>query len=109
MNDKLYPTRALQKGLGQDRCLRRQFPPRPRPRDVIKAPNPSAYFCLARGTRGALWQDEEPQEAPTMTPTPTDGTDVTVHSQQEHGDRALTQCDPSHSTTMIFIPLQQRG
>jgi hypothetical protein len=35
----------------------------------------------------------------TTTPTPTDGTNVTVHSKQERGNRVLTQHDPDHSTT----------
>jgi hypothetical protein len=59
-----------------------------------KHPTPLVYFCLARGTRGALWQDREPRRPPTAAPTPGDGTDVTVHNQQEHGDHALTQHDP---------------
>jgi hypothetical protein len=52
------------------------------------APDPSAYFYLARGTRGALWQDGEPRGPPTAAPTPADGTDVTVHSEQGHGNHA---------------------
>jgi hypothetical protein len=73
-----------------------------------KLPTPSAYFCLARGTRGTLWLDGEPQGPPTTALTPADGTDVTVHSQQEHGNHALTQHDLGHSTTMTSIPLQRR-
>jgi hypothetical protein len=46
---------------------------------------------------------------PTAALTPADGTDVTVHSQQEHGNHALTQHDPIHSTTITSIPLQRRG
>jgi hypothetical protein len=45
----------------------------------------------------------------TAAPTPADGMDVTVHSQQEHRNHALTQHDPDHSTTMTSIPLQRRG
>jgi hypothetical protein len=60
----------------------------PRPRDTLS--------LLARwGATGAL----------TMVPTPANGTDVTVHSEQEHGNYALTQHDPSHSTTTTTIPL----
>jgi hypothetical protein len=65
-----------------------------------------AYFCLARETHRALWQDEEPQGPLTTTPTPADRMDVTVHSEQEHRNRALTQHDPGHSTTTMIIPLQ---
>jgi hypothetical protein len=45
----------------------------------------------------------------TAAPALADGTDVTVHSQQEHGNHVLTQHDPSHSTTTTSIPLQRRG
>jgi hypothetical protein len=38
-NGELYLTRALRRGLGHDRRLERQFPPRPNPYDVIKAPD----------------------------------------------------------------------
>jgi hypothetical protein len=44
-----------------------------------------------------------------VAPTPTDGTDVTTHNEQEHGNHTLTQHDLGHSTTMTSIPLQQRG
>jgi hypothetical protein len=36
----LHPARALQKGLGRDRRLERQFLPHLSPHDVIKAPDP---------------------------------------------------------------------
>jgi hypothetical protein len=35
--------------------------------------------------------------------------DVTMHSQQEHGNHTLTRHDPDHSTTMTSIPPQQRA
>jgi hypothetical protein len=31
------------------------------------------------------------------------------HTKQEHGNHALTQRDPGHSTTTTSIPLQRRG
>jgi hypothetical protein len=40
---------------------------------------------------------------------PADGTDVTVHSKQEHEKHALTQRDLGHSTTTTSIPLQRWG
>jgi hypothetical protein len=49
-----------------------------------------------RGATGAL----------TATPIPADGTDMTVHNEQELGNRALTQHDPRHSTTTTSIPLE---
>jgi hypothetical protein len=91
----------------------------PEPRDVIKAPDPHALSRMTstssdpsnestgasnpigvllprprdtwsplarRGATGAL----------TTTPTPADGTDVTMYSQQEHENHALTQHDPGH-------------
>jgi hypothetical protein len=60
----------------------------PRPRDT--------WSPLARqGAMGAL----------TATPIPTDRTNMTMHSEQERENRALTQHDPGHSTTMTSIPL----
>jgi hypothetical protein len=41
----------------------------------------------------------------TVVPISTDGMDMTVHSEQECGNRALTQHGPSQSTTMTSIPL----
>jgi hypothetical protein len=55
-----------------------------------KCPNPLAYSHLARGTRGTLRQDGEPRGPLTVAPAPADRTDVTMHSQQEHGNHALT-------------------
>jgi hypothetical protein len=89
------------------------------PHDVIKAPDPynismgvpdplgiflprsrDTWSPLARrGAMGAL----------TATPIPADGTDMTVHSEQERGNRALIQHDPGHSTTTTSIPLQRQG
>jgi hypothetical protein len=69
----LYPARALWKGLGQDRRLRQQISARLSPMMSSKCPTPVpcrerlsprptllAYFCLARGTHGALWQGGDP-------------------------------------------------
>jgi hypothetical protein len=44
-------------------------------------------------------------EALTAAPIPTDGTDMTVHSEQERRNRALIQHDSGHFTTMTSIPL----
>jgi hypothetical protein len=79
------------------------------PMTSSKRLTPSAYFCLTRGTCGTLRQDGEQRGLPIVTPAPFDGTDMTMHSQQEHGNHALTQHDPSHFTTMTSIPLQRRG
>jgi hypothetical protein len=102
----LYPARALHRGLGRDRRLGWQFSPRPSPLDVIKTPDPLSVLLprprdmwspLARrgatggpnrGTHSCRW----------------DGHDL--HSEQEHGNHALTQHDPGHSTTVTSIPLQ---
>jgi hypothetical protein len=57
----LHPTQALRRGLRRDRHLERQFPLRPSPHDIIKAPDPlnvlpprprDAWSPLAR--RGAM-------------------------------------------------------
>jgi hypothetical protein len=74
-----------------------------------KRPTPSAYFHLTRATCGALWQDGETWGPPTATLTPADGMNVTVHSQQEHENHALTQHDPGHFTMMTSITLQRWG
>jgi hypothetical protein len=42
------------------------FLPRLSPRDFIKAPDPSSYFRLTRGTCGTLWQDGEPRGPPKL-------------------------------------------
>jgi hypothetical protein len=34
----------------------------------------------------------------TTVPILADGTDMTVHSEQKHGNRTLIQHDPGHST-----------
>jgi hypothetical protein len=102
------------------------------PHDVIKAPDP----CTASGMISAspdpgnestgapdplgvllprlrdTWSPLARQEATgalTTAPTRADGTDVTVHSQQECRNHALTQHDPGHSTTTTSIHLQRRG
>jgi hypothetical protein len=104
-----HPARALQRGLGRDRRLGRQFSPRPSSRDVIKALDPLGVLPpRSRDT----WRPLERRGAtgpPTMTPTPTDGIDVTVRSEQEHRNHALTQHDPRHSTTTTSILLQRWG
>jgi hypothetical protein len=64
----------------------------PRPRDT--------WSPLAR---------REATGALTTTPIPADGTDMTVHSEQERGNRILTQHDPGYSTTTTSIPLQRQG
>jgi hypothetical protein len=80
-------------------------PPRPSPRGIIKSARPpAARFHLDRGARGTLWQDEEPWGPPTTALAPIDGMDVTVHSQQEHENYALTRHDPGHSTMTTPIP-----
>jgi hypothetical protein len=55
----------------------------------ILLPRPrGSWSPLARqGATGAL----------TTVPIPADRADITMHSEQEHGNRALTQHDPSHS------------
>jgi hypothetical protein len=61
MSDKLHPTRASWKGLRQDERLGQNLFTSPEPsRRHKKHLTPSAYFRLARGTRGTLWQDGEP-------------------------------------------------
>jgi hypothetical protein len=85
------------------------FPPRPSPRDVIKAPDPfSSLSPRLRDTWNPLAR-RGATGPPTAAPAPTDGRDMTVHSQQEHENHALTQHEPSHSTTTASIPLQQWG
>jgi hypothetical protein len=64
---------------------------------------------LHRGTRGALWQGGKPWGPPTMAPVPADEMDMTVHSEQERGNRALTLHDPGHSTMTTSILLQRWG
>jgi hypothetical protein len=62
--------------------------------ESIVAPNPFGIFLpRLRDTWSPLvkW---EATGALTTTPTPTNGTDVTVHSEQERGNHALTQHDP---------------
>jgi hypothetical protein len=84
--------------------------PRPSPHGVIKSTRPpAARFHLARGARGTLKQEGEPRGPLTTALAPLDGMDVTMHSQQEHGNHALTRHDPGHSTTMASIPPQQWG
>jgi hypothetical protein len=109
-NDKLHPTRALRRGLGRDGRLGRHLSVSPEPHDVIKAPNPLSLLPpRAEGHVEPSGKTVSHGTPPTMAPAPADETDVTVHSQQEHGNHALTQYDPGHSTTMTSIPLQRRG
>jgi hypothetical protein len=103
------PPEPCEKVSGEMGALGGIFPLCLSPGDVIKVPNPLSLLHLARGTRGTLWQDGEPWGPPTTAPAPADGMDVTMHSQQEHGNHALTQHDPDHSTMMTSIPLQRRG
>jgi hypothetical protein len=105
----LRPARALRRGLGRDRCLGRQFLPHLSPDDIIKAPDPLGV--LSPRPRD-MWSPLEIWGAtgpPITAPTPCDGMDMTVHSEHEHGNHALTQHDPSHFTMMTSIPLQQQG
>jgi hypothetical protein len=104
----------------------------PEPHDVIKALDPCALsgtiFALpdpcnismgASNPLGILlphsrdvWSPLARQGAMgvlTMAPISTDRTDMTTYSEQERGNRALTQHDPGHSTTTMSIPLQRRG
>jgi hypothetical protein len=94
----------------------------PEPHDVIKAPNPYNVSMRApnpyapSGTFSAsprdVWRPLAKPRATgalTASPIPTDGTEMTVHSEQEHGNRTLIQHDPGHSTMTISIPLQRRG
>jgi hypothetical protein len=85
---------------------RERVPPRADPNNVstgapgplgILLPHPRDMWSplARRGAMGAL----------TTAPTPTDGTDMTVHNEQERGNRALTQHDPGHFTTTTSIPL----
>jgi hypothetical protein len=108
-NPTSIPPEPCRKVSGEIGALGGSFRLAPSPHDVIKAPDPlgilpprprDTWSPLAR--RGATGP-------PTAALTSTDGTDVTVHSQQEHGNHALTQHDPGHSTTMTSIPLQRRG
>jgi hypothetical protein len=58
-NNKLHPIRALRKGLGRDRRLRRHFFCLARaPVTSLKSPTLSAYFCLARGISGKTGSHE---------------------------------------------------
>jgi hypothetical protein len=84
----------MRRGLGRDERLGQHFSASPEPPwRYQKRLTPSAYFCLARGTCVTIRQDSEPRGPPTAAPAPTDGTDVTVHSQQEHENHILTQHD----------------
>jgi hypothetical protein len=105
VNDKLYLARALRRGLGHNRRLERHLTISPEPpRHHQRRLTPHGAF-LPR-PRGA-WN---PQARRGATGAPNYGTrsidvmDVTVHSQQEHGNHALTRHDPDHSTTMTSIP-----
>jgi hypothetical protein len=110
-NDELYLVRALRRGLEYDRCLGRHLSASPEPpRCHQKRLTPRGAFpsCL-RGT----WNPQARQgatRAPNHDTRPhrRDG-DVTVHSQQGHGNHALTRQDPSHSTTTTSMPPQQWG
>jgi hypothetical protein len=86
---------------------------------ISASPNPCNVSTGALDPLGVLlpcprdtWSPLAKREATgalTTAPIPADGTDVTVLSEQERGNHALTQHDPSHSTTMTSIPLQQQG
>jgi hypothetical protein len=69
----------------------------PDPLGVLMPHPRDAWSPLTRpGATGAL----------TVVPIPADGMDVTVHSEHERGNRALTQHDPGHSTTTTSVPHQ---
>jgi hypothetical protein len=84
----------------------------PEPHDVIKAPDPYApsetistspdpcnistgapdHIGVLLPGPGDTWSPlarRGATRAPTMAPIPADGMDMTVHSEQEHGNRAL--------------------
>jgi hypothetical protein len=109
MKINLHPTRSLRKGLGRDWSLGRQFLPRPSPHDIIKAPDPLDVLPPRLRDMWSPLARWEATGAPTVAPTPANGTDMTMQSQQEHGNHALTQHDPGHSTMMTSIPLQRWG
>jgi hypothetical protein len=104
----------------------------PEPLDVIKAPDPYTLsgtifaspdpWNVSTGVSNPLgillprsrdaWSPLARQGAtgvPTTAPILTDGTNMTAQSEQERGNRALTQHDPGHSTMTMSIPLQRRG
>jgi hypothetical protein len=57
-----------------------------------------------------MWNPQERRGAmrpPTTVLAPIDVMDVTMHSQQEHGNHVLTRYDSGHSPMMTSIPQQQ--
>jgi hypothetical protein len=43
--------------------------------------------------------------APTTTPIPNDGANMTVHRELGHGSHGMTRCDPGHSSMTVYMPL----
>jgi hypothetical protein len=105
---KLYLARASREASGMIGASGDISLPCLSPCGVIKrAQPPVARFCLALGARGTLSQGGEPRGPPTMVLAPIDVMNVTVHSQQEHGNHTLTRYDSGHSTMMTSIPPQR--
>jgi hypothetical protein len=79
------------------------------PHDIIKSARPRAPSGMTSASPEGHAKPSSKTGTPTTAPTPVDGMDMTVHSEQEHRNHALTQRDPGHSITTTSIPLQRRG